>query len=265
MHEPLQILADPPAPADEVTLYVPGFTKSADDSETFGGWRAAHTALAAGGTWGPKMAGYAWESGAQRIPTLTLTLWARSAWRVARGATAVTPAGAVLFATECALEYGAWMLREYHAARTVAEADADALASTLHALRGDHARVRVVAHSLGCRHLLEAMKVLDADAAPDEVHLCAPAFAEAEYGAELAALPRGEWYLYHAQSDAVLGFLFWAAEGLGGGEAVGRVGLAASYPRVQAYDVARHFGVRVHGEYSRRFPMFAATGVLRVD
>jgi len=260
MKGPLQILTDPPAPADEVTLYVPGFTQSADDTETFGGWRTAHAALSADKAWGPKMAGYAWESGAQRIPTLTLALWARSAWRMARGATAVTPAGVMLFATECAVEYGAWMLREYHAARKIAEADAEGLAATLRALRSEHAHVRVVAHSLGCRHLLEAMKVLDAADAPDEVHLCAPAFAEAEYGADLATLPHGEWYLYHAESDAVLGFLYWAAEGLRGAEAVGRAGLTATYPRVRVCDVAGHFGLRVHGEYSRRFPVFAATG-----
>ena len=258
---PLTILHDLPIPATEVTLYVPGFTKSADDEATFGGWRPAHATLAERGAWGSKMAGYAWESGAQRIPTLTLALWARSAWRLARGAAAVTPPGVALFATECALEYGAWMLREYHAARKVAQADAGTLAATLAGRREEHATVRVVAHSLGCRHVLEAAKELPPEAAPDEVHLCAPAFAEGEYAAELARVPSGTWHVYYARSDAVLGFLFWAAEGLGFGraEAVGRGGLADAYPRVRAHDVERHFGFRVHGEYSRRFPAFAVT------
>lgn len=50
--------------------------------------------------------------------------------------------------------------------------------------------LRVVAHSLGCRHLLEAVKLLALEERPDEVHLCAPACTQVRRCCGSAALAR---------------------------------------------------------------------------
>eukprot|EP01135_Chromosphaera_perkinsii_P005191 Nk52_evm9s322 gene=Nk52_evmTU9s322 len=55
------------------------------------------------------------------------------------------------------------------------------LAGVLRELRDTYPRVRVVAHSLGCRYLLAALSTIPPNERPDEVHLCAPAVTVAEF------------------------------------------------------------------------------------
>ena len=71
--------------------------------------------------------------------------------------------------------------------------------------------MRVVAHSLGCRFVVEALRSMPKEMRPNEVHLCAPAITEEEeLGNHLHHLSsdNDSAYLYHCDRDLILSKLF---------------------------------------------------------
>lgn len=241
----------------EVTVYVKGFLGRGEDAGHFGRWHASHLELEERLGWGPYAVGYAWPSG-RLVAPLPLFGAARSAWgawRWVRGAGRANLVGlAGWTVAEELMRVVARFTFQYLAAQRSARERAADLAGTLRALRGAHERVRVVAHSLGCLHVVEAAARLDPSERPDEIHLCAPACLEGEVGALLAQPARGRTHLYFTRKDAVLEAAFRT---LARGRALGAVGPEGDYPGLDAVDVSEHFEFWVHNRYPRRFARFA--------
>ena len=124
------------------------------------------------------------------------------------------------------------------------------LAAHLRALAERGAKVRVVAHSLGCRQVIEAASCLPPELRPEEIHLCAPAVREDDVAEKLACLARGSTFLYYTEKDRVLDLGFTP---LARGRALGFAGPREAYRRLTALDVSELFDFFVHGEYKLRF------------
>jgi hypothetical protein len=179
---------------------------------------------------------------------------AKVAWDViriarnARRAARLSYWGAML-AEETALVASRFVHQYWSAARQAAQR-ADDYAAHLRELAGRYRRVRVVAHSLGCRHVIEAVTQLDVSERPHEIHLCAAACKEADVADKLTALAREQAYLYFTDKDHLLELAFTP---LARGRALGSVGPQRDYRGLTAIDVGEHFDFWVHGEYKSRF------------
>ena len=197
----------------EITVYVKGFLSKVTKAEFFETWSTSHAALssrpcsfpsstAPGGRpllptpWSSEHCGYEWTTTGHSflpsftipVPVLTAALALQRARRV--GSVMSPPLLAGVVATDFALN-AARLLVQYRLALNAAAVDSRAFAAVLRSLRRDHGyeHVRVVAHSLGCLHVILGIGELeDAADKPDEVHLCAPACVESEVA---GALERG--------------------------------------------------------------------------
>lgn len=242
-------------PGEEVTVYVKGFLGSGEEPEHFDHWHRGHRTLVESHGWGTAAHGWAWSSGswmAIPVPVASGAKFAYDVYRAVRYARFAALGATVGLAVA---EVGARFLTQYLLAERRAAEDADAFAAELDRLADEHARVRVVAHSLGCRQVVEAAARLPAKRRPAEIHLCAPAFVEADVQDSLSDLARERTFLYYAPGDLVLGYAFpvvaWERP-------LGVVAPEGEYRGLRAIDVSDHFGFRVHGEYKNRFADFAA-------
>jgi len=246
-----------PEPAEgEITVYVKGFLGRNEQAGHFDGWTESHGRARERLGWGSGACGLRWPAG--RIAPASLPLpvaaAAKTAWDVYRAAAKLRRLNVVgnlaILAAEQLARTAQLFVAEYRAAERAAAERADVLAATLVGLRGRHDRVRLVAHSLGCRHAIEAIGSLVDAERPDEIHLCAPALREDDVAPALERLAAGRSVLYHASGDLVLraGFAL-----LSGGPALGAVGARERYAGLEAVDAAAHFDFWVHGEYKRRF------------
>eukprot|EP01027_Heterolobosea_sp_BB2_P012492 GEZU01018098.1.p1 GENE.GEZU01018098.1~~GEZU01018098.1.p1 ORF type:complete len:243 (-),score=23.19 GEZU01018098.1:407-1042(-) len=140
---------------------------------------------------------------------------------------------------------------EYRKATISATERAEALAENLLRLRKENDYVRIVAHSLGCRHVIEAISLLDAKNGerPNEVHLCAPAVSETSIASHLRELVNmdqgGSATIYYSEKDLLLSYLFKLIA-LGKEEAIGSKGLIGAYKGVTSVQVCNHFDFWVH-------------------
>ncbi|ORZ40057.1 hypothetical protein BCR44DRAFT_1426177 [Catenaria anguillulae PL171] len=187
----------------EATVYVKGFLQSGEDPRNFDSWLQSHhlLALSPKHSWDGLSFGYSWNSGALLhpitlpVPLTTLGTVATRLLTLSR----LTPAGVLgSLALDTTLNLGklAWQFRQ---ASSAAELGAPQLAETLRELRKECDHVRVVAHSLGCRHVTHAIALMHPDDRPDTVHLCAPAMtnqffraAQVRKRAEIEAVIRME-------------------------------------------------------------------------
>lgn len=244
---------------DELTVYVKGFLGRGETPEDFAAWLASHRTLVERHGWSARASGYPWAAG--RLPGAALPIagGTKMAWdlyRVVRRARRINPlATAGWFLAEQATALSARFISQFIAARREAELRADELAECLEALTRKGQRVRVVAHSLGCRHVIEASARLSPRERPHEIHLCAPACLEGEVADKLAALARERTHVYYTGQDHVLEIGFRAVSQ---GRAIGAVGVAEAYSRLVAVDVSDAFDFWVHTEYKHRFGRFAA-------
>ena len=241
----------------EVTVYVKGFLARGEKPEHFDPWREGHRRLVASRDWGPRAHGYCWPSGRARIPIPKVAA-AKVVWdavQFARIAKRVGIASNVgLAVTEQVGLVALSFARQYVAASRSATERAHRLGARLTALSERYTHVRVVAHSLGCRHVIEAVAGLAPRHRPDEIHLCAPASLEADVADKLPRLARRRTWLYFTPDDLVLAAAFRL---LARGSALGAAGPRRDYARLTSLDVGDHFGFWVHGEYKHRFPDFA--------
>ena len=154
----------------------------------------------------------------------------------------------------------AHFVHQYVTASRSASEQAGDQAEHLCKLAAEERRVRVVAHSLGCRHVIEAVSQLEPARRPHEIHLCAPACKENDVVEKLQGLARERTYLYYTNKDRVLDLVF---PPLARGRALGLTGPHRDYDRLVAVDVGEHFGFRVHGEYKNRFAMLVSRSAPR--
>ena len=239
--------------SDEATVYVKGFLGAGEEPEHFDRWYRGHRALVDSHGWGVTAHGWSWSAGnwaSIPVPVASGTKLAVDVYRSLRyarfGALGVT-AGLMV------VEVGARFAAQYIAAERQATEQADALAAHLRMLAHRHRRVRVVAHSLGCRQVVEAASSLAVGERPAEIHLCGPAFAEDAMAEKLSSLARETTYLYYAPADLVLGVPFPL---IAWDRPLGVVAPQGEYAGLTAVDVSSHFGFRVHGEYKNRFADF---------
>jgi hypothetical protein len=206
--------------------------------------------------WGAAAVGYHWQSG-RIVPGPVVAMGsAKLAWdvvRVVRNLRRAARLGflGILVGEELAL-IGAHFVHQYVMAARSAREQAGDQAAHLRELAAEGRRVRVVAHSLGCRHVIEAVSQLEAACRPHEIHLCAPACKENDVVEKLSALAQERTYLYYTNKDRVLELVFTP---LARGRALGFNGPQRDHDRLVAVDVGEHFDFRVHGEYKNRLSM----------
>jgi len=240
----------------EVTIYVKGFLGRGEKPDHFDRWIVCHDTLVESHGWGATALGYHWQSG-RLVPGPVAAMGSvKLAWdvvRVVRNLRRVARLGflGMLVGEELAL-IGAHFVHQYVTASRSAREQAGDQAAHLRELAAEERRVRVVAHSLGCRHVIEAVSQLEAACRPHEIHLCAPACKENDVVEKLSALAQERTYLYYTNKDRVLELVFTP---LARGRALGFTGPQRDYDRLVAVDVGEHFDFRVHGEYKNRLPM----------
>lgn len=168
---------------------------------------------------------------------------------------------------------------------------AEMLAWRLLDLRRKHDYLRVVGHSLGCRHIVEACSLMNPDERygigsylfmifnrsiikkkkrPDSIHLCAPALVAPDIVNQIrkdtGGLGRSETLIYYSQKDITLGILLRAI--LKGQQSIGEIGLPKQVgfesnwldPTVKSIDVSKSLGgfyVGAHTDYADKFHYFA--------
>ncbi|KAL1917224.1 uncharacterized protein VTP21DRAFT_4880 [Calcarisporiella thermophila] len=263
----LQVLSRPSQPAHEkeVTLYIKGFLAQGETVDNFSDWLHSHHLLVLSHGWSPQSLGYSWPSGAISPYTAmpfaalgSIAYLAGQSWialRKLRFPSLASIAGALV--VDVGL-HAARLAFQYHQAQKESTERAEALALRLLRLREEYDKIRIVSHSLGCRHLVEALGHLSPKEWPDSIHLCAPALAETETVSKLLRNPSADIRLYYTPQDWTLAVLFRA---IVGARAMGEVGLREDYgERVRAIDVSRYLGMPVsaHTNYANRFHRFAA-------
>ncbi|KAI9492051.1 hypothetical protein BDB00DRAFT_459403 [Zychaea mexicana] len=141
---------------------------------------------------------------------------------------------------------------------------AEMLAWRLLDLRRKHDTLRVVGHSLGCRHIVEACSLMHHEERPDAIHLCAPALVASDIAQLIqpgtGGLGRSKTVIYYSHKDVTLGILLRAI--LGGDQAVGEIGLPggeldASVKLIDASNSLGGYYVRAHTDYAHKFHYFA--------
>ena len=237
----------------EVTVYVKGFLARGEKADHFERWLVCHKALEESHAWGPNAFGYYWPSGG--FGKLAASVGAAKGVvdfvRVVRNVRrAVSLANLGMIVGEQVLTISALFVYQYLTAARNAQILAEECASHLAALAEGDTRVRVVAHSLGCRQVIEAVSSLPTELRPDEIHLCAPAVREDDVAEKLPSLARSATYLYYTEKDRVLDLGFTP---LARGRALGYAGPREVYAGLTALDVSEQFDFFVHGEYKTRY------------
>jgi len=156
---------------------------------------------------------------------------------------------------------------EFQQANVNAQQYAHLLRDELVKLNDKYKKVRIVAHSLGAKHAVEAIKLLSNDQRPSEVHLCAGAFAEKDYN-EIFKEGLTNWrnlqntsYSYWNENDSMLNVIFRAISL--GESAIGCSDLLGKYDRIQSVHVGTHHFTKVyrqlmvHNMYAPHFHKFA--------
>jgi hypothetical protein len=244
----------PRAPGDrEVTVYVKGFLARGEKADHFERWLDCHKGLEQSHAWGRPAFGYQWPSGG--IGKVAATLGAAKGVvdfvRVVRNVRRAVSLGNLgMIVGEQVLTVSALFVHQYMTATRNAQALAAQFATQLGTLAEGDARVRVVAHSLGCRQVIEAVSSLAPELRPEEIHLCAPAVREDDVAEKLGSLARGTTYLYYTEKDRVLDLGFTP---LARGRALGYSGPKQDHVGLVALDVSEQFDFFVHGEYKARF------------
>jgi len=243
---------------DEVTIYIKGFLARGERPESFDHWMVGHRRLVETHDWSPYALGYHWESGQLRKLAVPVAGSAKALWdiyRMVRHTRRFAPlAAAGWFIAEQGAAITARFIGQFIEASRQAATRAEDLADCLEILAQRHRRVRVVAHSLGCRQVIEASALLSEDKRPHEIHLFAPACLEDEVSDKLHRLAREQSFMYFTRLDQVLEISFRA---MSQGRAMGGAGLAGDYPGLLAYDVSGEFDFWVHTQYKNRFGRFA--------
>lgn len=143
-----------------------GFLAEGDTPDNFADWMHSHRLLVLSKDWAPAALGFSWPSGSASVPVPLATL-ASAGYLVAsnirrlsqlRLPTPATVLGA--FAVDVGLHAGR-LAYQFNQATNESKGRAEILALRLLRLRSEHEKVRIVAHSLGCRHVVEAISKLN--------------------------------------------------------------------------------------------------------
>ncbi len=192
-------------------VYVTGFMTDTKQESNWESWLPAHRQLAASPLpWAEAAYGYHWQTGAAGDWFGRWPLPVHAAALLARRSSPATLLAAV---TADALVNATRLLLHFRAAEAAAVTDAPGLARACADFDG---RYRLLAHSLGCRLVLEALPLLPAEQRPQEVHLMAAAATEEAHARRLPQLVSpegGRVYHYYCGADEALASGFLLASG----------------------------------------------------
>lgn len=238
----------------ELTLYIKGFLAPGERPDDFEAWLACHRRLEITHGWGRRARGYCWPSGGLAPVPVPMAAAVKVVWDLYRRSGVLRRANVVGNLGLAVAEVALRLASQYRSVSRSLNEGSAGLAQKLAGLSARYDRVRVVAHSLGCRQIVEAASRLAPERRPQEIHLCAAACREKEVAAQLPHLAQQHTYLYYTAKDLVLQAAFTV---MARGRALGAAGLRGSYAAVTAIDVSEHFDFRVHGEYKHRFAELA--------
>ncbi|KAG2379052.1 hypothetical protein C9374_007690 [Naegleria lovaniensis] len=203
------------------------------------------------------------------VPVATLTFAGLNILNAARkskylfSAASLTALPAMLL-TDVALSL-AMAYYEFQKANENAKEYAIELSKELHLLKTQYGKVRVVAHSLGCKHLIEALKLMPLEYRPDEVHLCAPAISEEDAQDILVqGVATKNTFHYYSPNDYLLSYIFPIVSTTGH-QALGVHSMKSLhlYANTHSLQVCEHFdGIWVHNMYGQNFYKFAIASQL---
>ncbi|KAF7732031.1 hypothetical protein EC973_007136 [Apophysomyces ossiformis] len=161
--------------------------------------------------------------------------------------------------------HAARLAYQFNTAKYESRERAEMLAWRLLDLRRKHDTLRVVGHSLGCRHITEACGLMRHEERPDSIHLCAPAMVASDILPYVTqgsgGLGRESTAIYYSPKDITLGILLRAL--LMGEQAVGEIGFSENIildPSVKMIDASSSLGgyyVGAHTDYADKFHFFA--------
>ena len=124
---------------------------------------------------------------------------------------------------------------------------------------------RIVAHSLGCRLIVDALPLLPPESRPSEIHLCAAALTANHALPKLDSIcrPGGRIHHYWSSHDEALSSAFLASRGE---PALGSMPLPNEDKPLtistSSHDVSSYLGLASHGTYRLHFDEFAADAIL---
>jgi len=241
----------------EVSLYIKGFISPGENADQFVGWKEAHMKLSKGDhQWGERAHGYNWASGSVNpipIATPATTFW--NLYRTGRVGLSFTPPGMAVLGAQELLVYTGRLYSQYQSVQKNLKEHAKDLSETLQYLADHFEHVRIVAHSLGCKVLVESIHSLPLHQRPHEIHMCAPAMHEEEVSDKLNQLAREHTFLYYCERDFMLNSCYAL---LHNQPAIGAFGLKGSYDGLKCIDVDKYFKSKVHFKYTENFHKFAA-------
>ncbi|KAL0477307.1 hypothetical protein AKO1_005292 [Acrasis kona] len=269
---------EPAAPEPRLTTADEELFRSDKGSEAFRHWKASHNILVEKPThlWAEQCYAWTWPSGSlpQRfrtqdpenvlaffpVPIATISFAVgnllRSLYKLKNPLRLLSPQMFAAGIIQDAVLTVAMTYYEYNNAKKNAEICAGGFKSAILELRKEYDYIRVVAHSLGCMHVIEGISLLDDDLKPDEVHLCASAVIEEDAKQKLQkGLAKDKTYHYYSSNDAALNYVLSSATF--GGKAMGTGQLKNEYPRTYSQDVSEHFSFFVHNDYASNFHKFA--------
>ncbi|KAI8082796.1 uncharacterized protein BX664DRAFT_361093 [Halteromyces radiatus] len=272
-----KVVSRPVDQRSEVTVYVKGFLAEGDTPENFDDWLHSHKLLVLSPKhrWGSAALGYSWPSGSSlhHIP-VPLASVGSAAYLIGRNfqelkhlrmPSPLSMIGAV--AIDVGLHLGR-LAYQFNVATKESQERAEMLAWRLLELRRKHDYLRVVGHSLGCRHIVEACGLMQQNERPNSIHLCAPALVKEDILPWIengtGGLGKEQTLIYYSHKDITLGILLRIL--LGGTQAVGEIGLLDSSldPTVTLIDASKSLGgyyIGAHTDYANKFHYFCYPGV----
>jgi len=260
-------LTDRKSPADvDVTLYVKGFFTHNKLPSDFEGWSYSHEKLQQKRSWGSNSFGWEWESGRSvPVPYATLGNIAYNALRYGSRVTRISPAG---IAASLIFDISFNMASKYWETTHNAEKYAHLLAAGLVRLYEStppSGKIRVVAHSLGCKLLIRAIDEIPLEQRPHEVHLCGAAISANEIVGKLTTLARDHTYIYYCSLDSTLQLGYPILNDRQ--QAIGYTGLQGNFPNVSVIPVDFAFkdGYLIHRFYPWVFHKFAGLNQLYIE
>lgn len=240
----------------EVTLYIKGFLSKGETPDDYHLWMYSHNRIAKKHYWDETAKGWSWNCGdiEYPIPFITGTNLAYSLFSKAK----FIKGHPMFMAGGLFLDFGVFlskMIYQYYKVEKNTTILSYQLSAELERLSKKYGKVRVVAHSLGCKLLLNAIKDVPKEYRPNYVHLCAPALSEEIYGPILNEVSKNRTCIYYSPNDVILSVLLQILKGR---NPIGSSGLSKHYPNVKAIDVTpyfKNFWV-IHSNYNEQFHNF---------
>ncbi len=261
------------------TLFIQGFLSKSSTVADFQEWTSAQQRIEMRPSqqkWRGDVFGLDWECGSLKkalpsinnLPILPFPITAAyqlyRAFRFSRIAS--LPAFATTATIESITQFSVRLYHQFQVTENNAAVHGENLAESIQKLNSEgYKRVRIFAHSLGCRQVLIALRHLKEEELPVEIHLLAPAFTDDHLATAMKI--KSNWQsrsrIWWADNDIILSLGF---RGFAGGDsAIGSSGLANELKDGyilkggKIENISQHLSfLQVHGSYAQSLDRFIA-------